>query len=78
MSDHRHEPYDIYGTAATSGEVGRLESSVAGLREDLGDAGERARETDHDVTVLAGKVEELRAQVSGLIVRVQALEAGNG
>ena len=46
MSDHRHEPYDIYGTAATSGEVSRLESTVAGLREDLSRAEQRIRELE--------------------------------
>jgi hypothetical protein len=35
MDDHRHEPYDIYGTAATRGDMNQLESTVAGLREDL-------------------------------------------
>lgn len=48
MNDHRHEPYDIYGTAATSGEVSRLESTVAGLREDLAAAGERIRELEEE------------------------------
>ncbi len=44
MSDHRHEPYDIYGTAATSGEVSHLESTVAGLRQDLAAAEDRIRD----------------------------------
>lgn len=41
MDDHRHEAYDIYGTAATRGEVEQLESTCRGLREDLGIAGQR-------------------------------------
>ncbi len=49
MSDHRHEPYDIYGTAATSGVVSRLESTVAGLRQDLAAAEERIRELEDDL-----------------------------
>jgi hypothetical protein len=52
MSDHRHEPYDIYGTAATSGEVSRLESTVAGLREDLAAAEGRIRELARRIEAL--------------------------
>lgn len=43
MADHRHEPYDIYGTAATESHVRDLESVTRGLREDLGHAEERLR-----------------------------------
>jgi hypothetical protein len=46
VSDHRHEPGDIYGTAATSGEVSHLESTVAGLRQDLAAAEDRIRELE--------------------------------
>jgi hypothetical protein len=48
MSDnnHRHETYDIYGTAATSGDVEQLESTARGLREDLSIAEERVRELE--------------------------------
>jgi hypothetical protein len=49
VSDHRHEPYDIYGTAATSGEVGHLESAVAGLRQDLAAAEDRIGELENDL-----------------------------
>jgi hypothetical protein len=58
MSDHRHEAYDIYGTAATSGDVGHLEravqSAVQSLREDLSAAQERIRQLENDVTALHG------------------------
>jgi hypothetical protein len=46
MDDHRHEAYDIYGTAATRGEVERMESTCAGLREDLGIAEARIRDLE--------------------------------
>jgi hypothetical protein len=46
MSDHRHETYDIYGTAATRSDVERLESEVRGLREDLGIAEGRIRDLE--------------------------------
>ena len=49
MPDHRHEAYDIYGTAATAGDVERLESTVAGLRQDLSAAEERIRELEGNV-----------------------------
>jgi hypothetical protein len=46
MDDHRHEIYDIYGTAATSADVEQLRNQVAGLREDLNIATERIRELE--------------------------------
>ena len=49
MSDHRHEIYDIYGTAATSGDIERLTSLVNGLRQDLGAAEERIRDLEETV-----------------------------
>jgi hypothetical protein len=45
-NDHRHETYDIYGTAATRGDIEHLESTARGLREDLGAAEERIRELE--------------------------------
>jgi hypothetical protein len=49
MADHQHEPYEVYGTAATQAEVGDLHSVAAGLREDLGRAEERIRDLEEQV-----------------------------
>jgi HAMP domain-containing protein len=49
MSDHRHEPYEFYGTAATSGEVSHLESTVQGLRQDLSAAEDRIRDLENEL-----------------------------
>jgi hypothetical protein len=49
MSDHRHEPYDVYGTAATSGEVSQLESTGQGLRQDLATAEDRIRDLENEL-----------------------------
>jgi hypothetical protein len=57
MSDHRHETYDIYGTAATSGDVEHLNSTVAGLRQDLAAAEERIRELEGNVRDLYQRTE---------------------
>lgn len=46
MADHMHEPYDVYGTAATVGDISRLEGLVAGLRHDLGVAESYIRDLD--------------------------------
>lgn len=46
MNDHRHEACDIYGTAATRSDIDQLESTAAGLREDL--AAAEARIGEHD------------------------------
>jgi hypothetical protein len=39
--DHKHNAYDIYGTAATEGDVSELRRLVSGLREDLSSAEQR-------------------------------------
>jgi hypothetical protein len=49
VTDHRHEIYDIYGTAATSGDVEHLKSTVDGLREDLGRAESRISDLEEQV-----------------------------
>ena len=41
--DHKHNDYDIYGTAATRSDVEELMSLVRGLREDLSAAENRIR-----------------------------------
>ncbi len=49
MSDHRHEAYDIYGTAATTGDVQQVQSQADGLREDLAAAETRIRELEEQL-----------------------------
>jgi hypothetical protein len=48
VSDHYHEPYEVYGTAATASEVSRLESTAQGLREDLRRAEDRIRRLEDE------------------------------
>jgi hypothetical protein len=43
MSDHQHEPYDVYGLDGTRQDAREALALVAGLREDLGRAEERIR-----------------------------------
>jgi hypothetical protein len=63
MSDHRHEPYDVYGTAATSGDVSQLESTVQGLRQDPAAAEDRIRDLENE---LARQVQRLWTHIGNM------------
>jgi hypothetical protein len=72
VSDHRHEPYDIYGTAATRADIERLESIARGLREDLAAAEERIRALERSTP------EARQAQYEADLAAADLAESGYG
>jgi predicted nuclease with TOPRIM domain len=69
VSDHYHEPYEVYGLDETGGDARQALARAEGLRGDLGRVEERIAELERLVSVYGETLDRLRN-------RVYALETG--
>ena len=79
MSDHRHEPYDIYGLDGIRQDAREALALAAGLREDLSAAEDRIRDLEVQVAALKRSTPEARqAQYEADLAAADLAEAGYG
>jgi TolA-binding protein len=77
MADHNHDAWEVYDVA-TSDDLRNAVALTEGVRFDLGQAEERIRELETEVSDLRHDVAELRLQsddIADLKQRVQTLAA---